>query len=1060
MRRASLFLAIALVSVGSQMTGSTGQGSSPAVVSPELRAQIAEFDTSTAAPVTVIVELMEQPAAVAAGRGVGRAALRQNQLNRIRTERGNVFSHLRRLGIQVSPRHEFELAYNGFVLTLPADQLPLLAMVPGIAGIHPDVEVVRESVSDTLVVDAQPELVNGVPAVGAPAAWDAGYRGTGMRIAIIDDGIDYTHPDLGGCLGPGCKVFAGYDFIELDDDPQQGYTTSGTPAVTTRDYHGTHVASTAAGLKGVAPEAGILGVRVLGSGGRSHLSALMAGIEFAMQHDVDVMSMSIGIANTTAQSTSPYALMTGNVVLSGVVWVNSNGNDGAAGAYRPNIYGASQLVIATGNADARPTGFPRTTVLATGEILVGGSFGMAFPVELLGTPLEVVDVGFGNTPEAYEGKDVAGRIAIASRGGALGEDATFVNKGNQAAAAGAAGLILSNNAAGEFSTAALAVPSFTVSQANGLVIRANPLIAVDTVNPGPQVAAGSSRGPTTDLQIKPDVAAPGTAIVAAVPFERSSTGYASASGTSMAAPHVAGAAILLRQAHPDWTPTQVKLALMNTATTLTTLQGVTFRTIEQGAGFIDVARALAPSLSARPGSVSFGQLGPAGFAASRDVEVSSTGTFDVSVQWIRSYAGVTASTSMSQIGAGQQTVGLTVGIDPNAPAGEYEGYLTFTNTASASDLYRVPFLFAHAIPVSQFNLSKVFARSLTAAPDSLDVTFSAGRELADWYLGSPAGTRFTVNQGPLGPGMKTYTWNLRTSTGSTLAQGIWTIGVWYRLPDSTTFVFGNAHGRLYVDNVAPLIGLDPGVPTLTNQPEVVIRGAVGDSGIWSFGEVAGGVFVNGQRADLYPRAPAQIFTGNNNELAFESTLALSEGSNAVAIYAEDAAGHRSASTIEFTIVLDTTPPVITFTGARTYTVEEMVEVTCTATDAGSGVATTTCGGAPLLRTDAWRLPLGPTTVSATATDYAGNTTNATATVTVAVTYSSLAALTSRFTSGALGRSLLAQLNASRMAAARGDVGGANGALQAYVQEVQAQAGKHLTAEQAAALVRFAAGLMQ
>ena len=1064
MRRFGIFLVLVVACLASQPMGSGGQSPSPAGPSAELRQQLAAFDTGVSDPVTVIVELAEQPAAVSAGRGPDRLSVRQNQLNRIRVERGNVFSHFRRLGIKVSPHLQFELAYNGFVMTLPANQLPLLVTVPGVIGIYPNEEMAGESIAGTVEVNVRPELANSVPAIGAPAAWSAGYRGAGMRIAMIDDGLDYTHPDLGGCLGPGCKVIAGYDFIDLDADPQEGYTAG------VRDSHGTHTASIAAGAKGVAPDANIVAARVLGEGGRSYLSAVMAGIEFAMQHDVDVMSMSIGITNTTAQSTSPYAAMTGNVVASGVVWVNSNGNDGASGPYRPNMYGSSPFVMAAGNADARPTGYPRTTVVATGQVLVGGAYVTPFPPELLGMAQTIIDVGYGNFPAAYAGKDVTGKIVIASRGGsgAPGEDNSFVNKGNQAIAAGAAGLIISNNVAGDFTPVALPLPSFTVSLANGAIIRANPVVVIETFNPGPQIASGSSRGPTTDLLIKPDVAAPGTSIVAAVPFEASATGYAAMSGTSMAAPHVAGSALLLRQAHPDWTPEQVKLALMNTATNLQTLTGLNYRTIEQGAGFINVARALNPALVVGPGSISFGQLGPeSGYMGTRTLEVSSTGTYDVAIQWVRSYSDVSATTTVPQVAPGQQTVGLSVAIQPAAASGEYEGYVTLTNTSNSADVYRVPFLFVHRLPVSQFQLSKSFARSSNSVPDTVDVTFSVGQQLADWYLGSSSNTKFTANQGAAAPGTKTLTWNVKTPTGGTLV-GMWSIGVWYKLQGSTTFVWGNAYGRLYIDNLAPAVALDPGIPALTNQPEVVVRGAVLDlasstsatlGAMSSFGEAGGAVFVNGQQANLYPRTPAQLFTAYANELAFEAKVLLHEGSNVISVYAQDATGNRLAVPTEFTVVLDSIAPTITFSGARTYTVDELVEVSCAATDSGSGVASTTCGTAPLLQTEAWRLPLGPTTVQASATDFAGNTSTATATVTVAVTYQSLASLTTRFKAGALGQSMLAQLGASQSAAARGNLTAARNALAAYQREVLAQSGKVLTAEQASTLVRLSSALM-
>ena len=1062
MRRLPVRVLALAACVLAQSVMSSTQKPAGDVLSDALRQQLAAFDTSTDDAVTVIVELADEPAALHARRG----GSRETQLNKIRTERGNVFSHLRRRGIDVGPKHAFELGYNGFSITLPASKLPLLATVPGVVGVHQNPEVIRESVHETLEINAQPELVYGVPAIQAPAAWASGYRGQGMRIAIIDDGVDYTHPDLGGCLGPGCKVVGGYDFVQLDNDPQEGYTPEGTPPVQMRDYHGTHVASIAAGAKGVAPDANILAVRVLGTGTISNLDTVMAGIEFALRNDVDVINMSIGFQNTTAHSSNPYAVMTGNVVSAGVVWVNSNGNDGASGPYRPNMYGASPLVIATGNADARPTGFPRTTVVATGQVLIGGAYGAPFPPALLGLALPVVDVGFGNTPAAYAGKGVAGKLAIASRGGAAGEDATFVNKGNQALAAGAAGLIISNNVAGDFTTAALAVPSFTVSQANGVIIRANPLVSVESFNPGPQIASGSSRGPTTDLVIKPDVSAPGTSVVAAVPLEVSATGYAALSGTSMASPHVAGAAVLLRQAHPEWTPTQVKLALMNTGRNLSTLTGVNFRAIEQGAGFINIERALAPALSASPGSLSFGQLGPSnGYSALRSVEVSAGGTYAVGVEWVRSYTGITATPSAAQVGAGQSTVGLTLSILPTAAAGEYEGYLTFTNTANAADSYRVPFLAVHAIPVSQFQLSKTFARSSAVNTDSVIVTFSAGQPLADWYLGSfpnattGAHTRLSLNQGAVPAGTVQFNWDARgiNATGGKINLiGVFSVGIHYRLVGSSTFSFGTAYGRMYIDSTAPTIFVDTGMPTLTNNPQLVVTGAVGDTGMWSFGEAGGGVFVNGARADLFSRS-AEIFAANN-ELAYEKIVTLSEGANTIEVYAQDAAGNRSAITRSFSVVLDSIPPTITFSGARTYTVDEEVLVTCTATDSGSGVATTTCGGAPLLQSPAWLLPLGPTTVSATATDVAGNTTTASATATVIVTHDSLAALVARFAADAPGNSLYAKLDASEAAAARGNTGASNNILSAFQQEVNAQAGKTISAAHAALLASLAEAL--
>jgi hypothetical protein len=654
-----------------------------------------------------------------------------------------------------------------------------------------------------------------------------------------------------------------------------------------------------------------------------------------------------------------------------------------------------------------------------------------------------------------------------------------------------------------------------------------------------------------DLMIKPDVSAPGTDIVAAVPFEVSSTGYAALTGTSMASPHVAGAAALLRQAHPEWTTQQVKSALMNTATNLSDLFGASYRAIDQGAGFVDLTRAVSPQVSIFPASLSFGQLMPqSSYTATRTINVTASGAYNVSVSFVRNYTGATVTTSTANVFSGTTAVNVTATIASNAGAGEYEGYVNFVNAADPSDSYRVPFLFSYSLPVAEVKLSKTFAVSLASAPsERIGVTFNVGRPLADWYLGTSGGTRFTANQGASAVGPKSFSWNVRTSAGQTLAAGHWNIGVWYKLnATDTAFTFGSASlARLYIDKVAPLIAVETTLPSLTNQNVVTVKGAIFDAGMFALGEVGGSVLVNGQRADLFPRVPATAFAANS-ELAFDINVTLTEGQNSIVIYAEDAAGNRSTQTFTLNTSLDsiapataatrtpapnaagwnntaaalqltatdsgsgvqdvrysinggslatvagaaasvnlttdgqyaisyfatdnagnveaaknanvwvdTTAPVVTFSGNTSYTIDQSVTVTCTATDNLSGVTGAPCA-APLVSLEAWQLALGNTNYTVTATDAADNSTTATATVNVKATFDSVATLTVRFTGGTPGTSLVAQLNAAKDAAARGNAAAANAALRAYQNELAAQSGKALTAAQATVLNNLANAL--
>lgn len=142
----------------------------------------------------------------------------------------------------------------------------------------------------------------------------ANITGKGVRIAIIDTGVDYTHPDLGnGCFGAGCKVVGGWDFAHDDADPMDDHG------------HGTHVAAIAAGLQGVAPGASVLAYKVCDARGLCWVSDILDAIDRAIEEDARIISISLGGPGT---ADGPLATAVDEAVEQGLVVVSSAGNRG------------------------------------------------------------------------------------------------------------------------------------------------------------------------------------------------------------------------------------------------------------------------------------------------------------------------------------------------------------------------------------------------------------------------------------------------------------------------------------------------------------------------------------------------------------------------------------------------------------------------------------------------------------------------------------------------------------------------------------------------------------
>ena len=581
-------LILSSFSMGAFANGSKGNLDITPLETAEL---FGEHDLKSSDLTTVIVEL--KAASIAEAKNKGQ---KQSKAN-LKKEREQVIGALN--GSAAKVKREYDHVFSGFAVELPANQIPQLLSTPGVKAVYPNVLYTVDAFDlQPLDFDSVPNMLESAPFIGSDLAWEKGFTGKGLTVAIIDTGVDYTHPDLAHAFGD----YKGWDFVDNNNDPQEG------PG----QYHGTHVAGTVAangGIKGVAPEATLLGYRVLGPNGGT-TADVVAGIELAVQDGADIMNLSLG--NTLNNPDWATSIALDWAMAEGVVAVTSNGNSG------PNNWtvgspGTSRDAISVGATQLPYNVF--TSVISTSEgVEYPSAKVMGFPseAELLALndgEYEFVYVGLGAVAD-FEGKDLTGKIALISRG-----EFAFVDKATNARNAGAVGAIIFNNVAGEHADVpGMAVPTIKTTLADGQKLLAELEAGNNTVSfniefdkaVGETMAGFSSRGPVTHTwMIKPDVSAPGVNIVSTFPGET----YAALQGTSMSAPHVAGAAALILQANPSWGPDEVKAALMNTAEDMIDpATGKVYAHNSQGAGSIRVLDAINATTLVVPGSYSFGKF--------------------------------------------------------------------------------------------------------------------------------------------------------------------------------------------------------------------------------------------------------------------------------------------------------------------------------------------------------------------------------------------------------------------------------------------------------------------
>jgi len=437
-------------------------------------------------------------------------------------------------------------------------------------------------------------LERSVPYVGTEIPRIDGIDGTGIKIAIIDTGVDFNHPDLFG-WGPDGKVIGGYNFIQEDQPPLD---TNG---------HGTQVAGVIAAdgqAVGIAPKAKILAYKVSEDGEGVSSELITRAIEKAIEDGADIINISLGVNKTN----SKIERAVNNALEKGIFVVTAAGNDGpgfktigspgrnfgsvTVGATYNNL---TSSLVATLEVDDKPyTVIPMVGSSKLEEPIIG----------------KIIFGGYGKIENLKE-IDVKDAILIVERGSDVeGELLYFSIKENNAANAGAKALIVYNNKGGIFLGELInefmesgykpQIPVVSIDREEGLEIiesiKNGNKASMNLFNNPDFVASFSSRGPVSPFYIKPDIVAPG----AYINTTQINGGYNFTSGTSYAAPHVSGAAALLLQKNPELHHHEIKSLLLTTVEPVSDAYGQEFSVHASGAGRLDIGNAYAAKLIITP----------------------------------------------------------------------------------------------------------------------------------------------------------------------------------------------------------------------------------------------------------------------------------------------------------------------------------------------------------------------------------------------------------------------------------------------------------------------------
>jgi len=664
-------------------------------------------------------------------------------------ERAELQAEARAEGISIDQRRDFDTLWNGLTVHAGTSEIATIRSLPSVAAVHP-VAIIEAPEPE----DVSPELTSALAMTGADHAQDLGLKGEGLSVGVIDTGIDYNHPDLGGSGDPNQVILADEETREFDHDRishawdyvGEGFDASDpdspdpdpNPDPWDPHGHGTHVSGIVGAAPGEASETDVTGVapavtfgayKVFDAGSTT-ADIIVEALEDAFEDGMDIVNMSLGASLVWGQE-YPTTATSNELAAQGVVVVNSAGNDGGLGMWSLSAPANAHDIISVASADNT---FFDALVFEVDQLedpvpymeLSGAELppteGESEPLALPAiSEVEDEEGHFGCADEDFD-EFPAEHVALIERG-----HCTFATKYLNAVDAGATGVVIFNNVPGMFAGTILddgveGVWGAGINQVDGQTLRDLVLSeeeeavtlgftdeTVTLPNPtGGLVSSFSSYGQDVELEVAPSVMAPGGLITSTYPLERG--GIASLSGTSMSAPHVAGAVALLLENQPGLDPFEVRDRLQNTAEpavwSLNPDLGFLDHTFRQGAGMIQIDRAVTTEHRVVPGQIALGDHVSSEVTITvwndseeevtytiGDIGTLGTGVSTFAPVFFGPGATVEATEDSVTVGAGETGEVVVTITAPGfgLPNHQFGGYVTLTPDVDDTPVLRVPY---------------------------------------------------------------------------------------------------------------------------------------------------------------------------------------------------------------------------------------------------------------------------------------------------------------------------------------------------------------------------------